>query len=70
MRKAFAQVLWTKNLAETTGDTLGPDSQVASIAFLQELEALSISATGGELLLVHTSREVQEVKLLPAPRKH
>lgn len=54
------QVLWTQSLQDTPGDGLGPDSQITSIAYLPEMEALCIAATAGELLLVQTSRGVQE----------
>ncbi|DBA88250.1 hypothetical protein WJX77_011440 [Trebouxia sp. C0004] len=59
------QVLWTRNLREnledTSDDSLGPRSRVAGVAYLQELEALCITATGGEILLVQGPKEVQEV---------
>ncbi len=61
----YAQVLWTRNLRESLEDTsdngLGPHSYVAGVAYLQELEALCITATGGEILLIQGPREVQEV---------
>ena len=61
----YAQVVWTRNLREnledTSDDGLGPHSQVVGVAYLQELEALCITATGGEILLVEGPREVQEV---------
>ena len=56
------QVLWSESLPNASGDGLGPGSQITSIAFLPELEALCIAATSGELLLVLTSREVQEAR--------
>lgn len=61
------QVLWSESLQNGSGDGLGPDSQITSIAFLPDLEALCVAASTGELLLVPTSREVQEASLgLPA----
>jgi len=61
----YAQVLWTRNLRksleDTSDDGLGPPSRVAGVAYLQELEALCITATGGEILLAQGPREVQEV---------
>jgi len=61
----YAQVLWTRNLREnledTSDDGLGPPSRVAGVAYLQELEALCITATGGEILLAQGPRELQEV---------
>ena len=55
------QVLWTLDLRDTPGDGLRPDSTVTNIAFLQELEALCVTATQGELLLVHSNKDVEEV---------
>ncbi|KAA6419594.1 MAG: elongator complex 1-like [Trebouxia sp. A1-2] len=61
----YQRVLWTRNLREsledTSDDVLGPHSHVAGVAYLQELVALCITATGGEILLVQGPREVQEV---------
>lgn len=54
------QVLWSESLQHASGDGLGPGSQITSVAFLPELDALCIAATSGELLLLLTSREVQE----------
>ena len=56
---ALSQVLWTQFLTDTT--SLGPDSQITDIAFLQELELLCLSTTEGELLVIQPSREIHEV---------
>ena len=58
------QVLWTLDLTATATDGLGPDSVITNITFLQELEALCVTATQGELLLVHSNKEVEEVQLV------
>lgn len=62
------QVLWTLDLRDSPGDGLRPDSTVTSIAFLQELEALCVTATQGELLLVHSNKDVEEV--FPSASSH
>ena len=49
------------SLAANSGHGLGPDSTIVGIAFLQDEGALCVSATGGELLLVQASQEIQEV---------
>lgn len=59
------QVLWSESLQNASGDGLGPDGHITSFAFLPDLEALCVAAITGELLLVHTSREVQEASLCP-----
>ena len=57
-------MLWTLDLTATAADGLGPDSLITNVTFLQELEALCVTATQGELLLVHANKEVEEVQLV------
>lgn len=55
------QVLWTENLMQSSGDCLDSDSCIADIAFLQENEALCVSSSSGQLLLVSSPTDVQEI---------
>ena len=58
---AISQVLWTESLRQHSGDRLDSDSCIADIAFLQENEALCVSSSSGQLLLVPSPTDIQEV---------
>lgn len=64
------QVIWRLDLKNTAGDGLASDSHVTNITFLQELEALCLTATQGELLLVHSNKDVEEVFPIPQYLSH
>lgn len=60
-QQILTQILWSLNLKHTDGDGLGPDSTVTNMTFLQELEAVCLTASQGELLLVQSNKDVEEV---------